>query len=63
MLDILCSDRPENYFRFLTCFFAFGVNGAGGDESMRRSASSARFKSASDTGGRASFRDFSICGS
>ena len=60
MTDIRFSDRLEGYF-FLTCFFAFGVNGAGGEVSMRRSASSARFNAAASTGGSASLFNFSIC--
>src|SRR2546422_10151551 len=29
-MDIRISDRPDKDYFFLTCFFAFGVNGAGG---------------------------------
>ena len=63
MKSVSGSDRPVNYFRFLTSFFGFGVKGAGGEDSKRLSVSSARFNAAASTGGRASFRVFSICGS
>jgi len=62
MMDIQGRDRPEQNYFFLARFFAFGVNGAGGDASKRLSALSARFSAASSTGGRASFLRFSIRG-
>lgn len=58
-------DRPvrasltEGYF-FLGCFLIFGVYGAGGEDSSRLSASSARFRSISDIGGMVALRCLSI---
>lgn len=62
-MDIYGSDRPVHNYFFLTRFFCFGVNGAGGEASRRRSVSSARLSAASDTSGSASFLRSFICGS
>ena len=53
MKDLTGRDRPV-YF-FLTRFFAFGVNGAGGEDNMRRRVSSVRLSAASSIGGSVSF--------
>lgn len=60
-MNIYSSDRPEKnylaaFFGQRTCagFFAFGVNGAGGEVSKRRRVSSARFSASALTGGMSS---------
>jgi hypothetical protein len=61
MNTALGSDRPVGYLARFFDFFAFGVNGAGGEVSKRLSALSARFKASALTGGRASFSGLGIC--
>lgn len=62
-MDYQHSYRPDQP-RFLAGFFAFGVNGAGGEVNKRLSASSARLNASGSTRlGKASFLRSLICGS